>query len=182
MTNTKDLILELKRVQKENNYSYGDMAKMMESKGEKPLSPSTFSRIFTDGSEDNNSFSYDYTLVPLARTLLDVETIDADDTDDVKVLKEMLKIKHTRIKELEIENQELHADISKLKISHHEKIEKEREQSMRSIEFLKEQISLKDKRMDLLLNAMFEKDKHQKELLEKILGCPYGKKVIEGED
>jgi O6-methylguanine-DNA--protein-cysteine methyltransferase len=142
------------------------------------LSPATFSRIFTDGSEDNNSFSYDYTLVPLARTLLDVETIDADDTDDVKVLKEMLKIKHTRIKELEIENQELHADISKLKISHHEKIEKEREQSMRSIEFLKEQISLKDKRMDLLLNAVLEKDKHQKELLEKILGCPYGQKIM----
>lgn len=178
MTNTKDLILELKRVQKENNYSYGDMAKMMESKGEKPLSPSTFSRIFTDGSEDNSSFSYDYTLVPLARTLLDVETIDADDTDDVKVLKEMLRIKHTRIKELEIENQELIADISKLKISHHEKIEKEREQSRRSIEFLKEQIQYKDKRIDYLLNAVFEKDKQLKELFEKVMSCPHGQKII----
>lgn len=173
MTNTKDLILEIKRVQKENNYSYGDMAKMMEAKGEKPLSPATFSRIFTEGSEDNNSFSYDYTLVPLARTLLDVETIEADDTDNVKVLKEMLKIKHTRIKELEQENQDLLCEIDKLKINHHEKMDKEREQSRRSIDFLKDQISRKDTRIDQLLEAVFEKDKQHKEMLERLLRCQH---------
>lgn len=182
MTNTKDLILEIKRVQKENDYSYGEMAKMMEAKGEKPLSPATFSRIFTEGSEDNNSFSYDYTLVPLARTLLDVETIEADDTDNVKVLKEMLKIKHTRIKELELENQDLLSEIDKLKINHHEKMDKEREQSRRSIEFLKEQIQFKDKRIDFLLEAVFEKDRQLKDLFAKVMKCPYGQREILNDD
>ena len=49
----------------------------------------------------------------------------------------------------------------------------EREQSRRSIEFLKEQIQFKDKRIDFLLEAVFEKDKQHKEMLEKLLRCQH---------
>ena len=190
MTNTRDLILEMKRVQKENDYSYNDMAKMMEANGDKALSPATFSRIFAEGSEDNTSFSYDYTLVPLARAILDVETIEADDTEDVKVLKEMLKIKHARVKELENENQNLHTELDKLIISHHEKMDKERAAWARSIDFLKEQITYKDLRMNefserisRLLDRLEKKDDRiekltndilvLKDIKEQLETCPY---------
>lgn len=189
MTNTRDLILEMKKAQKENNYSYNDMAKMMEANGDKPLSPATFSRIFADGSEDNTSFSYDYTLVPLARAILDVD-VEPDDTEDVKVLKEMIKIKHARIKELERENEGLQSDISQQNIKYHEKMDVERAAWARSIEFLKEQIVYKDARMNefserinRLLDRLEKKDARIEQLTDDILAlkdikeqmetCPY---------
>ena len=192
MTNTRDLILEMKRVQKENNYSYNDMKKMMEANGDTGLSPATFSRIFAEGSEDNASFSYDYTLVPLARAILDVGTIEANDTEDVKVLKEMLKIKHARVKELELENQKLHTELDKQNIEYHEKMDKERASWAKSIDFLKEQITYKDSRMNefsvrinRLLDRLEKKDDRIESLTNDILAlkdikeqletCPYRK-------
>ena len=65
----------------------------------------------------------------------------------------------------------------KEKIKHHEKLEKEREASRKSIEFLKEQINYKDKRMDLLLQAVQDKDVRYDELLKVILSCPCRKKA-----
>ena len=192
MTNTRDLILEMKRVQKENNYSYNDMKKMMEANGDTGLSPATFSRIFAEGSEDNASFSYDYTLVPLARAILDVGTIEANDTEDVKVLKEMLKIKHARVKELELENQKLHTELDKQNIEYHEKMDEERAAWAKSIDFLKEQITYKDSRMNefsvrinRLLDRLEKKDDRIESLTNDILAlkdikeqletCPYRK-------
>lgn len=189
MTNTRDLILEMKKVQKEHNYSYNDMAKLMEANGDKALSPATFSRVFADGSEDNTSFSYDYTLVPLARAILDMD-VEPDDTEDVKVLKEMLKIKHARVKELERENENLQAEIAQQKIKHHEKMDEERAAWARSIDFLKEQITYKDTRMNEfsgriegLLDRIDKKDARieqltndilaLKDIKEQIENCPY---------
>ena len=57
------------------------------------------------------------------------------------------------------------------KVKSHEKLDKERERFNRSIDFLKEQVSLKDKRMDLLLEAVFAKDQQHKEMLAKLLNC-----------
>ena len=191
MTNTRDLILEMKKVQKEHNYSYNDMAKLMEANGDRPLSPATFSRIFADGSEDNASFSYDYTLVPLARAILDMD-VEPDDAEDVKVLKEMLKIKHARVKELELENESLHEEISQQALNHHKKMDDERASWLQSIEFLKEQIVYKDARMNefsgrinRLLDRLEKKDARIEQLTDDILAlkdikermemCPYRK-------
>ena len=190
MTNSRDLILDLKRVQKEHEYSRADMAKMMEANGDTPLSPATFSRLFSEGSEDNISFSYEYTLVPLARALLDIDTIEENDTDDIKVLKETLQLKANRIKELERENQRLLSEIDRLKIKHHEKMDKERSDWQKSIEFLKDQITYKDGRMNefsvrinRLLDRLEKKDDRieqltndliaLKEIKEQMETCPY---------
>lgn len=171
MTDSKKLILKLKEVREEKKMSLANIEALTEQNGEH-VSIASISRVFAEGSEDNNSFRYEGTLKPIANALLDIDTIEADDDLDTQALKVMLQYKADKIKELE-------AELNYEKVKHHEKIEKEREQSRRSIEFLKEQIILKDKRIDQLLNAVFEKDKHQKELLEKILNCPYGKNVIE---
>ena len=87
----------------------------------------------------------------------------------------MLKIKADKIKELE-------AALDHEKVKHHEKLDKEREQSRRSIDFLKDQISHKDKRIDFLLEAVFEKDRQLRDLFDKVMKCPYGHKELMKED
>lgn len=172
MTNCRDLILKLKEVKEEKALSLGEIEARTEKNGEH-VSIATLSRVFADGSE-NGSFRYEGTLKPIANAILDIDTIEEDDDLDTQALKIMLQYKADKIKELE--NQ-----IDHEKLKYHEKLDKERAAFNRSIDFLKNQIELKDKRIDQLLEAVFEKDKQQKELLTKVLNCPYGKKEIIGE-
>lgn len=177
MTNTKELIIELKEVREQKGLSYTDIMGLMEKNGDY-LAKSTLSRVFADGSEEM-SFKYEETIRPIAKALLDIENLEDTDSMDVKAMKSLLKYKIQRIEELEDQLRQVKADLANEKVKYHEKLDKEREQHNRSIEFLKEQVSLKDKRMDLLLDAVFEKDKQHKEMLEKILvcsKCPMGNK------
>lgn len=169
MTNTRDLIIQLKEVREEKGLSYNDILSLMEKNGDY-LSKSTISRVFSDGSEEM-SFRYEETIRPLAKVLLDIETIEDDDTLDTRAMKSLLKYKIQRIEELEKQVEKLDSDIVKIKLSNHEKMEAEREVYNRRVEFLKNQIELKDKRMDQLLEAVFAKDKLYNELLEKTLNC-----------
>ena len=183
MTNTKELIMEIKRVRDEQGLSYSEIKRRMEESGDSPLSDATLSRIFADGSEDGRSFSYDYTLLPLARAILDIDVIEEDDNSNVKALKEIIKLKHEKIKELE-------QALDKEKLKRHEQLDEVREQSRKSIEFLKEQVSYKDKRMDefsaritRLLDRLEIKDERiekltgeliaLKDLKEAYQSCPY---------
>lgn len=170
MTNTKDIIVKLKAVREEKGLSYSDILDLMEKNGDY-LAKSTLSRVFAEGSEEQ-SFKYEETIRPIANALLDIETIEDTDDLDTQAMKILLTYKIDRIKELESTVQSLEASLANEKVKYHEKLDKEREQYARTIEFLKEQISLKDKRMDQLLNAVFEKDNQHKELLELILSCP----------
>lgn len=164
MTNSKDLILKLKEVRERDHLSLGEIEARTEQNGEH-VSKTTLSRVFSEGSEDT-LFKFESTLKPIANALLDIDTIEDDDDLDTQGFKLMLKIKADKIKELE-------AALDHEKVKHHEKLDKEREQSRRSIEFLKEQIQFKDKRIDYLLEAVFEKDKQHKEMLEKLLKCQH---------
>ena len=164
MTNSRDLILKLKEVKERDKLSLGEIEARTEQNGEH-VSKTTLSRVFSEGSE-NQIFKFEGTLKPIANALLDIDTIEDDDDLDTQGLKLMLKIKADKIKELE-------AALDHEKVKHHEKLDKEREQSRRSIEFLKEQIQFKDKRIDYLLEAVFEKDKQHKEMLEKLLKCQH---------
>lgn len=169
MTNTRDLIIQLKEVREEKGLSYNDILSLMEKNGDY-LSKSTISRVFSDGSEEL-SFRYEETIRPLAKVLLDIETIEDDDNLDTRAMKSLLKYKIQRIEELERQLEKLECDIVKLKLSNHEKMEAERRIYDKRIDFLKTQIDLKDKRMDQLLEAVFQKDKLYNELLEKTLKC-----------
>ena len=156
MTNTRDIILKLKEIRQGKELSYSQILALMEKNGDY-LSKSTLSRLFADGSE-NESFKYDETIRPVAKALLDIETIEDDDTMDVQAMKVLLRYKIKRIEELEAQVEQLKAALDKEKVRSNEKAEKERERSSRSIEFLKEQIALKDKRMDMLLEHYFVKE------------------------
>ena len=146
MTNTKELVLEIKRIIVEENLEPADLKKMMEEAGEIPLSDATISRLKEKDSESNRKFNYDYTLAPLAR-VLGIDAIDANDPEEVKALKEMLRLKHVKIKELE---QQLDKEI----VKRHEQVETVREQGKKSLDFLREQLEMKDRRMDMLLERV----------------------------
>lgn len=169
MTNSKDLILKLKEVKERDHLSLGEIESRTEANGEH-VSKATLSRVFAKGSEDL-IFKFENTLKPIANAILDIDTIEEDDSLDTQALKLMLKIKADKIRELE-------AALDHEKVKHHEKLDKEREQARRSIEYLKKQIDLKDKRIDMLLEAVFKKDKQHEELLAKIVNCPHGRKII----
>ena len=169
MTNTRDIIMKLKEVREEKGYSYGDILNMMEKNGDF-LSKSTISRVFADGSEEM-SFRYEETIRPIANALLDIDTIEDDDNMDVQAMKSLLKYKSQYINDLEKKIASLETALDKEKIKYHEKMDKEREAWGRSIEFLKEQVAYKDKRMDLLLDAVQEKDRLHKDMLDRLLKC-----------
>lgn len=170
MTNTKEIILKLKEVREEKGLSYGDILDLME-KNNDYLSKSTISRVFSEGSE-NLSFRYEETIRPIAKALLDIETIEDDDDVDVQAMKSLLQYKIKRIEDLEQQIEQLQTDFVKERLKFHEKMEQERAQSRKSIEFLKEQVSLKDQRIDVLLEAVRDKDSRYDELLNIILSCP----------
>lgn len=105
------------------------------------ISPSTVARIFADGSE-SQSFRYD-SIRPIAQMLLGIDDLD-EGGDDEKALKAIIQFKDSKIKELE-------ERLLEEKEKHERKLEKERAEHRRSIDFLKHQIELKDDRIDLLL-------------------------------
>ena len=170
MTNTRDIIIQLKKVREERGLSYKDILEIMEKNGDY-LSKSTLSRVFADGSEDV-SFKYEETIRPIANALLDIETIEDEDNMDVRAMKSLLKYKMKVIEDLEIKVSKLEADLDREKVKSHERLDAEREQHQKRIDFLTNQINLKDKRMDQLLEAVFQKDSQHKELLNLILSCP----------
>lgn len=170
MTNIKDIILKLKEVRNEKALSYNDILELMEKNGDF-LSKSTISRVFADGSEDL-SFRYEETIRPIAKALLDIENIGDDDDMDIKAMKSLLKYKMQRIEDLERQIEQLQSDLKSEKIKYHERMDAEREQWGKSIDFLKNQISLKDKRMDFLLDTVQKRDSSIDNLLTVVLSCP----------
>lgn len=170
MTDTYEIITKLKEVREQKGLSYGDIIELLEKNGDF-LSKSTLSRVFQEGSE-NLSFRYEETIRPIAKALLDIETIEDNDDVDVQAMKSLLQYKIQRIEELEHQIEQLECSLDKEKLKYHEKMEQERERWSKSIDFLKGQVTLKDKRIDLLLEAVHEKDGRLEQLLQQILSCP----------
>jgi len=163
MTNTKELIMKLREVRLEKSLSYNDILALMEKNGDH-LAKSTLSSVFNDDL-DGKSFDYDNTIKPIATALLDIETIEADDDMDTQAMKILLQYKSQRIKELE-------DALNEEKLNNLERLNLEKEKNERDRAFFNNQIELKDKRMDQLLEAVFEKDKRFDEMLKLILDCP----------
>ena len=169
MSDTKDIIFKLKDIKDEKGLSLNEIVALVEKNGDM-ISRSSIQRVFADGSEEV-SFRYDETIRPIAKALLDIETIEVDDNMDIQAMKMLLKYKIQRIEELEHQVLHLQSALDKEKIKYHEKLEKERERSNRSIDFLKDQVALKDKRMDILLESVQTKDLRNNELISRILAC-----------
>ena len=177
MTNNKELIIQLKKVREEKHLSFNDILDLMEQNGDY-LSKSTLSRVFAEGSEDV-SFRYDETIRPIAKAILDVDKIEEDDNDDVQALKRLVQQNEKLIAGLQQQITKLELDKDEERLSDLEKMEREREAWSRSIDFLKDQITKKDDRIDKLLNAVQVKDEiindlhdQLQELHDLIASCP----------
>lgn len=169
MTNTRDLIMKLKEVREEKGLSYTDIMNLMEQNGDY-LSKATLSRVFAEGSEEN-SFKYEETIRPIAKALLDMETIEDEDDITMSGIKTVLKYKMQIIEDQEKQISELQAKLDKQKVESNEKFEKERETYGKRIDFLLKQIELKDNRMDFLLDSVKEKDELHNRMLDRLLSC-----------
>lgn len=145
MTDTKKLIEMLKQVKQEKNLSLDAILKLIEDNGDS-VSKTTLSRVFSDNS-DYTDFRYETTLRPICEAMLDIENIEVDDSTDVKAFKTVLKMKRDIITELK---QEMEQE----KMSYQEKLLEETEKFQRSIDFVKNQITLKDQRIDTLLRLL----------------------------
>lgn len=156
MVETKELILKLKEVREEKGLSLNEIVGMVEENGDY-VSRSSIQRVFSEGSE-TLSFRYEETIRPIAKALLDIETIEEGDNMDIQAMKVLLKYKIQRIEELEQQLDHAQSALDKQKIKNNEKVDNIRAEYEKKIDFLKGQIILKDKRIDLLLDVLLRKE------------------------
>lgn len=119
-----NIIIRLKKEKNENPEI--TLQKISDQTG---VSMSTVTRIFADGSE-NQSFRYE-SLKPIAQLLLHSDGLEEDmDSDEIQM------------------------QINEIKDKYEKKLEKERDQHRKNVEFLKNQIELKDDRITKLLSML----------------------------
>lgn len=106
------------------------------------VSMSTLKRVFADGSE-NQSFRYD-SLKPICQFLLGTDGLDDD-----------------------MDYEEFQIQLAGIKEKYEKKLEKERDQYRRNKEFLMHQIELKDKRIDILFEAVEDRKEQYNKLLQQ---------------
>ena len=147
LSGTQEVITKLKAVKKENELTLPRIMDMIEANGEY-ISMTTLRRVFAANSEQDDSFSYDKTIRPIARALLfqeeDQETQSSSSAIEIEGLKAIIRLKNEEIDHL------------------HEQIELIKEERDQRISFLLDQIGKKDKRMD-------EKDSIIHKLMDKLL-------------
>ena len=149
-----NIIVRLKEV-KDNDPSL-TLQKISDHTG---VSLSTVTRVFSEGSEEQN-FRYE-SIRPIAEMLLGLDNLD-EGADDEKALKAIIQFKDATI-------QQLKNQLEEEKAKHLEKLEAERSQSRSSIDFLKHQIELKDDRITQLMNAIEGRAVQYQELNQRYL-------------
>lgn len=102
----------------------------------------TVSRVFAEGSEEV-SFRYD-SVMPIAKMLLDLDDV-GEGTEDEKAYKAIIQFYET--------------SISQMKEQFEKKLEEERAEYKRRIEFLMHQIEKKDERIDKLFEMVNNSEK-----------------------
>ena len=119
-----EIIRNLKRVKSENGLSISEIVNLCERNGES-VSETTIKKVFSDGSEALG-FNYESTLKPIVNALLG----DHEETAETDMMISVAQFKEAKIKDLE-------AQMARMEDSY-----------KRRIEFLKDQIDIKDARID----------------------------------
>lgn len=119
-----EIIRNLKRVRAENGLSINEIVKLCEDNGE-PVSDTTVKKVFADGSEALG-FNYEITLKPIINALLG----DHEETAETDMMISVAQFKEAKIKDLE-------QQMARMEDSY-----------KRRIDFLKDQIEIKDARID----------------------------------
>jgi predicted RNase H-like nuclease (RuvC/YqgF family) len=148
--NLAEIVLRLKAVKKKDNLSISDIMSKLDEAGSY-LSESTVRRVFRDNSENELGFTYARVLKPIADVLLMEEPNDPALLEKNEALHSIIKEKNREIESLTSQADALKGQLNSLRA----------EYDLR-LRFLRDQIELKDKRMD-------EKDEIIRKLMEKCL-------------
>ena len=169
MTDTKDVIISLKKYATERGLTKAeDIYSFIKGDEEvSPVSLSTVRRVFKKGSEDE-TFRWEATLRPLAEALLDIDQVEQDDDAKTQSYKSFLKLKRDIIAEKDAKIAELEEKLKQEKEKYLEQLAKETAKFQKSLDFATHQISLKDGRIDQLMQD-------NSKLVNHILDCPYRK-------
>ena len=155
LTATQEIIVKLKTVKEKRNLSISDIINMVAAAGE-PVSETAIRRIFKKDSEINDSFNYDHTLRPIAKVLLVPDSSeDAVAQASTQAFLAINEYKDEKIAELE-----------KQKENMREQYERRCAEYETRMAFLRDQIELKDQRMD-------RKDSIIEKLLDQVLTCSH---------
>lgn len=119
-----EIIRNLKRVRAEDGLSISEIVKLCEDAGES-VSETTIKKVFAEGSEACG-FNYETTLKPIIGALLG----DHEETAETDMMISVAEFKAAKIKDLE-------AQLERMETSY-----------KRRIDFLKNQIEIKDARID----------------------------------
>lgn len=141
----RELIIQLKQYREEHGFSLKRIVDIVSEYAEQNntddyVSLSTVKRVFREGSEDDDSFNFDLTIRPIAAALLGLESVSPK-AHDKELSISLLRYKNERIQQLE------------------KQLAEERELANRRVEFLKEQISIKDgylQKKDELITKLIE--------------------------
>ena len=147
---TREIIIALKATQKERKLAISDIMDLL-SDIKSPLAPTTVRRVFKEGSEDNDSFNYNSTLKPLIEALAVHGKSDAE----AQLLLATNQYKDRMIDDLQIRQERMR-----------EQFEKRCAEYETRMAFLRDQIELKDTRMD-------RKDQMIEKLLDQVLTCSH---------
>ena len=141
----RDLIIQLKQYRDEHGFSHKRIVDIVceyaeQNNTDDYVSLSTVKRVFREGSEDDDSFNFDLTIRPIAAALLGAESVSHKAHDkDLSI--SLLRYKNEHIQQLE------------------KQLAEERELANRRVDFLKEQIAIKDsylQKKDELITMMIE--------------------------
>ena len=166
LTDTKRLRERLKNLRVEKGYSLERMEKEISENGDF-VSKSTLQRFFGDGDECTE-FRFETTIRPICNILLDIDIDEADDNDDVLAMKSFIRLKKDIMEELSKAN-------TQVKIDYAEQLKDETEKFQRSMDFLKNQIILKDERITDLLLMNKELTLTNNKLISQLMNCPLRK-------
>ena len=141
----RDLIIQHKQYREEHGFSLKRIVDIVSEYAEQNntddyVSLSTVKRVFREDSENDDSFNFDLTIRPIAAALLGLDSVSPK-AHDKELSISLLRYKNERIQQLE------------------KQLEDEREISNRRVEFLKQQIAVKDgylQKKDELITKLIE--------------------------
>lgn len=150
ITSTQALIKQLKDAKREKEITFPRLMEMLEKNG-RSVSLTTLRRVFADGSEWNDSFNYESTLLPLAEVLINSVDIpipaDSPYATEIEGLKSVIHVQNEEIARLHEIKEHLESRIT----------------------FLLGQIEKKDRRMDEKDQMIHEISKERNELFTRVL-------------
>lgn len=148
---THDLILRLKEIKEEQHLTPQRICDMLDAANEH-VSLTTVKKVFAEGSE-NQHFRYHDTIQPISRVLLALYPDDSG-ISEIDALHAAIRVKDELIEKRERELLEARTEYAK------------------RMDFMLHQISLKDQRIDTLMDRVTVLLTQLQKLLDKCDDCP----------